>query len=161
MSDPVLPIDETLALAGVSRRTKRRKGSGIDAAVGLTLERDFTLASATALISLLDEHCRLLFFDGDHPQRSDPGLYCYLQRIGNQLHAQGANHGWSYPWITISDASAARWLWLCADYNRGRVYEGSVMSLGRARPIDEKRVAGTDQSRRNFNSWLTGRLAGP
>ncbi len=161
MSDPALPIEETLSLAGVSRRTKRRKGSGQDAAVGLALDKDFTLDSAQALVDLLDENCRLLFFDNDHPQRSDPGLYCYLQRIGDQLHTQGANHGWSYPWITISDASAARWIWLCAGYNDGRGgYEGSVMSLGRARPIDEAKQAGRDHYRRNFHTWLTGRLGG-
>ena len=167
MVDETLPTARVLALAGVIARTPRRtpnytpsrNSSGPASPLELQLTSEFSLIEAEALVDLVDDDLRLLFFDAEHPQRSDPGLYCYLQRVDGELYAQGANHGWSYPWLRITDSSAARWLWLCTHYNDGKGYDGSIMRLRRTGLIDIDDSPNRDIYRRQFADWLATRLA--
>ena len=150
-------MHDVFTIAGVHPRAHAYRAASTDAIL-LALSQEFSQASAAALVAAIEDDSRLLFFDAEHPQRSDPGLFVSLQRRDGALFVKGANHGWSYPWVPIAEPDAVRWLWLCRYANADDgTQESSVLRMDAGHPfvVDEDH-----ETRARFTDWLRSRLEG-
>ena len=71
------------------------------------------LATAEALVRLVEGSRRLVFFDAAHPRVSEPGVYVIFRETPDGIAVSIGNHGWSEGWLPLSVERATRYLALC------------------------------------------------